>query len=181
MKRFSQTPPLRDLQCNITPMIDVVFLLIIFFMLICRFISSENYKLVIPDQCQNALPSEDASSNPLTVSVFPKSSMEGNSNAVHVASNSDILYAVRSSIVDPGQPLYQQSPDALQEDLAAEIIHNIRNKPESVVHLRADKDLTYGQVQVLLQSLAQAKIQKVRLAAIRTKTPASFSRNPLEP
>ncbi len=168
MKRFCHTPPLRDLQCNMTPLIDVVFLLIIFFMLICRFISSENYKLVVPDQCQNALAMEDAVSNPLTVSAFSKSSDNPNAPSVAPAS-SDVFYAVRSTLVDPGESLYRQSPDALQEDLAEEIILNIQNKPESVVQLRADKDLTYGQVQVLLQSLVQAKIQKVRLAAIRTK------------
>ena len=43
-----------DAQFNMTPMIDIVFLLIIFFMLICQFIVQENYRLDVPDDCPNA-------------------------------------------------------------------------------------------------------------------------------
>ena len=41
-------------QTSITPMIDVVFLLIIFFLVVCKFIEAENFPVEIPDNCQFA-------------------------------------------------------------------------------------------------------------------------------
>ena len=39
---------------DMTPIIDVVFLLIIFFMLVCQFIVAENFQVEVPDQIATA-------------------------------------------------------------------------------------------------------------------------------
>lgn len=151
--RFHSEP-----QFNMTAMIDVVFLLIIFFMLICQYIVRENYKLVIPDDCAAAVVPDHLDRNAITVSVFPKSGRDG---------NSDILYAVRALEYDPQQDGYRQEPGRLIEDMSRQIAVEARRKEDALIYLRADKDLSYGQVQKALLALSRAQIHKVQVAAFR--------------
>ena len=153
-----------DPQFNMTPMIDVVFLLIIFFMLICQFIVQENYKLVVPDECANATVAEQFARNAITVSVF---SNPASSGEVSVGGQQPI-YAVRSLMFDPAQEQYAGNSDKLLADLTACIVDQSRNKIEPIVYLRADRDMSYGDVQNVLLALAHAGISKVQLAAFRT-------------
>ncbi len=37
---------------NMTPIIDIVFLLIIFFLVVCQFIEAENFPVAVPDGCE---------------------------------------------------------------------------------------------------------------------------------
>ena len=39
---------------NMTPIIDIVFLLIIFFLVVCQFIEAENFPVAVPDGCEFA-------------------------------------------------------------------------------------------------------------------------------
>ncbi len=155
-----------------TPMIDVVFLLIIFFMLICQFIVQENYKLVVPDDCVNAIVTEQLDSGAITVSVFPKpfadeqpADLAGGSDAD--VSSGSVLYAVRSHQFDPADWRYQQNPGLLIAEMTKRIAAEAGRKTVPLVHLRADKDLTYGDVQQALIALAGAQITRVQLAAFR--------------
>ena len=43
---------------DMTPIIDVVFLLIIFFMLVCQFIAAEQFQVEVPDQISSAQKTE---------------------------------------------------------------------------------------------------------------------------
>ena len=136
-------------------MIDVVFLLIIFFMLICQFIVRENYELEIPDNVPNAVVPEHPDQNAITVSVFPG------------GSGSEVMYAVRSRQFDPDAARYTHNPLQLVQDMAQEIEAEFSKKSGERVYLRADKSLTYGQVQRALWALSQAGASRVQLAAYR--------------
>ncbi len=59
-----------DPQFNMTPMIDIVFLLIIFFMLICQFIVQDNYRLVVPDDCPGVIVDDIVTPDRITVNVY---------------------------------------------------------------------------------------------------------------
>jgi biopolymer transport protein ExbD len=157
----------RGFQFNMTPMIDVVFILITFFMLICRTIGQENYKMTIPDECATAELPEQNEEQVFTVSVFfPPYSLEtGGSESP--AKKANPVFAVRAEVFDPQSPAYQANPNLLIADMAQQISQAAKKKEAEMVHLRADKNLTYGQVQMALQALAQAKIRTVRLAAYR--------------
>ena len=124
---------------NMTAMIDIVFLLIIFFMLVCQFIAQENYELVIPDDCASAVV-ETLDDDAVTVSVF--SNDEG------------VAYAVRAKTF-------------AASELANAISMETAKKSNGLVHLRADKGLTYRDVQIALQALSKAGVQRVQLAAYR--------------
>lgn len=174
-KKIKNRSPLRfgaAGQFNMTPMIDVVFLLIIFFMLICQFIVQENYKLTIPDDCSNAIVPEELDPGAITVSVFPRPgavvSLEADISDDTDASG-PVLYAVRARQFDPDNARYQNDSDVLIAEMTEEIKSEAARKNNPMIHLRADKDLTYGQVQKALLALAQAGITRVQLAAFRAE------------
>jgi len=152
--RFHSEP-----QFNMTPMIDVVFLLIIFFMLICQYIVRENYKLVIPDDCAAAVVPDHLDHNAITVSVFPQTPAG--------QPDSEVCYAIRTIEYDPRQDAYRRQPGRLIEDMARQIAVEARRKEDALIYLRADKDLSYGQVQKALLALSRAQIRKVQVAAFR--------------
>lgn len=158
-----------------TAMIDVVFLLIIFFMLICQFIVQENYKLTVPDNIADAVVSDHLDPDAVTVSVFPRA--PASSTDAQLAETTTppdgVLYAVRSRQFDPLDPTYMDRPDRLLGDMAERISQETERKRDELVHLRADKDLTYGDVQKALFALARAGITKVQLAAIRSPQPTA--------
>ena len=156
-KDFYESKVKSDPQFNMTSMIDVVFLLIIFFMLICQFIVQENYDLDIPDNVPSAIVPDRLDQNLVTVSVFPGRSKD------------EVKYAVRSRQFDPGIPPYLNNPIQLITDIAVEIKVEAKKKRGDLVYLRADKTLTYGQVQKALLALSQAGASRVQLAAYKTE------------
>jgi len=157
----------RGIQFNLTPMIDVVFILITFFMLICRTIGQENYKMTIPDECAQAELPEQNEEQVFTVSVFFPSAALDSVDAEAPGEEMAPVYAVRAEVFDPQSGAYEGNPDLLIGDMARQISQAAQKKEADMVHLRADKKLTYGQVQPVLQALAQAQIRTVRLAAYR--------------
>ena len=142
-----------DLQFNMTAMIDVVLLLVIFFMLICQFITRENFILNLPDNVTAALAPQRNDPTAITVSVF------------YAPDSKNVLYAVRAKSFDPQSAAYLQNKNQLTDDLAAAITLETKQKPQSLVHLRADKDLNYEDVQPALLALAKAGVTTLRFAA----------------
>ena len=78
-----------------------------------------------------------------------------------------MLYAVRRQTFDPTSPPYRDRPDKLVADMADQIARQVAQRSEDLVHLRADKDMTYGQVQQVLLALSRARVKTVQLAAYR--------------
>ncbi len=156
--RFHSEP-----QFNMTPMIDVVFLLIIFFMLICQFIVRENYTLVVPDDCPSAVVNNQLDRNAVTVSVFPDESNNKESQG-------DLpLYAVRASVFDPYSQKYKNNFPLLLAEMTDSIAQQSSAKSDPLIHIRADGNLTYGQVQNALLASAGAGLTKIQIAAYRSK------------
>ena len=150
----------RKAQFNLTAMIDVVFLLIIFFMLICQFIVQENYELVIPDDCGSAAAAAAPDRNAVTVSVF---------SPPGPGRDEQVVYAVRSQRYDPASSEYRLDHQRLLAEMTKEIERQTGRKADRLVHLRADKDLPYGQVQDALVALSAAGIRRIELAVFRDR------------
>jgi len=146
-----------------TPMIDVVFLLIIFFMLSCLFIVQENYTLEVPDNCPAAIVPDALDRNAITMSVFADPSVEKTAQQ-----KKPVLFAVRAKLFNPRSSDYTGNPDKLLDDMTESIGRQAKNKTNPLVYLRADRDLTYGDVQNSLIALSRAGINRVQLAVFRT-------------
>ena len=152
-----------SVQFNLTPLIDVVFILITFFMLICRSIGRENYKLELPDDCVTAVITEESEQNAITVSVFESTTLNEPDPLV--------LYAIRDQQYDLQSDRFGDDPYQLIQSMSEQLTREVQLKGDSLVYLRADKNMTYYQVQNALLALARAEIKTVHLAAYRTAQP----------
>ena len=121
---------------NLTAMIDVVFILITFFLLIFRSIGRENFPVAVPDEVAGAQAAKGPEAA-VTVSVFRG---EGG-GAEYAVGESRCLGVdeVRLAVLAAG---------------------------EREVLLRADGTLGWGDVGPVLAALSEAGVARVRLAAL---------------
>ena len=149
-------------QMNITPLIDVVFLLIIFFMLVTNIIAVESVEMVVP-KLDDPQTRELGETSRITVNVVP------------LAYTADRL---RGDVLDfPGEALEVQIglqtfdvddltglTEALSEAVAAGPKDDDHASTLEVV-LRADAALYYDAVQPVMQAITAAGIRKVNMVA----------------
>ena len=139
---------------NMTAVIDIVFLLIIFFLVVSQFIETENLPVTVPDGCEFAQDDEDRLQT-ATLTVINKA-------------DDEITFAVGSEEITPQDTA---SLPAMVEKLAELIDARLSDLPphNRIVTLRIDKDLPFSQVQYALAAVAQSTATKIRLAALSAK------------
>lgn len=147
-----RTGPKRN-SLNMTAVIDIVFLLIIFFLVVSQFIETENLPVTVPDGCEFAQDDENAMQT-ATLTVTNKA-------------DDEITFAI-----GPEEIISQNIaslPDVV--DRLAELIDaRLRDLPPDnrIVTLRIDKNLPFSQAQYALAAVAQSTAKNIRLAALRT-------------
>jgi len=143
-----RTPSTADF--DMTPIIDVVFLLIIFFMLVCQFIAAENFEVAVPDKITAAMPSQTDADQLTTVTV-----MQDENGAVAYAVGPDVLPAVDG--------------ETMVLAIAASIDRKLANLPREkrVVSLRCDKDITFKHAKYALAGISQSSATDIKWAVIR--------------
>jgi len=141
---------------NMTPIIDIVFLLIIFFLVVCQFIEAENFPVTVPDGCEFAQSDSEPGAQVTTVTV-----MRTNTERIAFAVGSEKITA--SSYAD------------IVEGLARLIDIRLRNLPPErrVVTLRVDKDICFGEAQYALAAVAQSSATDIQLATLKDKRAGS--------
>jgi len=128
---------------DMTPVIDVVFLLIIFFMLVFQFKTAQQFDVALPDKIGSAQSDPAALGQAITLTVMRK--------------DGRICYAVGSEIL-PGQD---------KELLKRMMISAINGRPQAAyavsdtVNLRCDKTVSYGDVRPVIEALAQSTADRV--------------------
>lgn len=135
---------------NMTPIIDIVFLLIIFFMVVCKFIEAENFEVSVPDNCEYAETSEQDGQE-TTVTVMK------NGDSVEFAVGSEKISAVG------GRQIAEKVAELIDKRL-----ENISGD-NKVVTLRVDKDIRFGQAQYALCGIGQSIATDVQLSALKQK------------
>jgi biopolymer transport protein ExbD len=128
---------------NITSMLDVVFNLILFFILISNFASADLPKMSIP-QPTKTVAKEDSNPNRVVVNIVPKDENTGQI----------------SGIVFSGTN-YMGKLDQLQAALAKEVA----KQSEVQVVLRADKAIRYSDITPVMKAIANAGVKTVNLSA----------------
>ena len=134
---------------DMTPIIDVVFLLIIFFMLVAQFIVAEQYKVSVPDAIKTAqTPSETEEKRHLTITVMPDEQgivcAVGGEKLASVGGND--MKALITSVIN----------DYLTE-------HKQANK---TVRLRCDRSVPFGEVKYILSGISQSHAENLDWAVI---------------
>jgi biopolymer transport protein ExbD len=138
---------------NMTPVIDIVFLLIIFFLVVCQFVEAENFSVVVPDRCDAAQTTVEPGLQLTTVTVMK-------------APDGQIVYAVGSQTMAHSD---EDLPANVVERLAKLIDEHIKDLPtaQKVVTLRVDKGIQYGDAQYALAAIAKSTATDVQLSVVK--------------
>lgn len=134
---------------DMTPIIDMVFLLIIFFMLVSQFIAAEQFKVDVPDQIQTAQQSPPVRKGPLTITVLPE---DGGEDVCIVGSQ-------RLSVID-GKEMAVLIESAINDGLAE------RKDNDKTVRLRCDKSVPFGRVKYILAGVSKSRAENLEWAVL---------------
>lgn len=140
---------------NMTPVIDIVFLLIIFLVVVCRQIDAENFDVTVPDKCSFAQPVADNQTGITTITVAKD------------AENGQLIFALGA----------ERTTALLTTDITAWLIQKInqqlKNSPAATktICLRIDKDISYFHAQKALAAIAQSNAAKIQLATLKQASP----------
>ena len=146
----SQNPdPGQNCSFNVTPIIDIVFLLIIFFLFVFGFIESENLNIDLPDNCDQAQ-NLQAQSPQLCLSVIK-------------SDDKSCQFAVNDQIIST------ENPPQLSQQLTKMINARLQHIPldNRTVTLRIDKNIPYYQAQYALQAVAESIASDIKIAAFK--------------
>lgn len=133
----------KQVNLNLTSMMDVVFQLIIFFLLVTNFTSADLPKLKPPD-LKHSEATEIDHRDKIIVNVIPEGS-SGMAKSVQVGSTSML----------PGE--MKKLTDLLKSEKAT--------RPELQVDLRADASINYEQVEPVMNAVTAAGISRINLVA----------------
>ena len=135
---------------NMTPIIDIVFLLILFFLVVCQFIEAENFPVAVPDDCNFARDDADGRAGAVTVTV-----MKTGEEKIDFAVGSEKVKA--SNRVDIAQTIAKLIDIALKKS----------TKDRKVVTLRIDKDICFYDARYALVGIAESAATDIKLAALK--------------
>ena len=136
---------------NMTPIIDIVFLLIIFFLVVCQFIEAETFAVQVPDDCKFA------------------QNLEHQQGFITITVTTD---QQQSTIFAVGSEKITVSDN---KDLVARLVELINLRlaslpnDQKIVTLRIDKDIAFSQAQYAMAAVSESDATDIQLAALKTK------------
>ncbi|MCH7702302.1 MAG: biopolymer transporter ExbD [Planctomycetes bacterium] len=141
--RTYRTRTRHSIAFNMTPMIDVVFLLIVFFMLVSAFASAENVPMHLPDPQRSRARNVELA-NRLVINCFP---------------------------IDPAAPAsgvqYRLGPNRPQSlgEISDALLAARGKTPDLQVVIRADRRLPYADVREVMKLVADHGIVNMNIVA----------------
>ncbi|MDD5459069.1 MAG: biopolymer transporter ExbD [Phycisphaerae bacterium] len=132
---------------NMTPVIDIVFLLIIFFVVVFEFIDVDD-KVTVPDNCVFARENEPAKSLLPVITVFQ-------------SQEDEYSFAVDSKQLDGNGDMTEQMRQLIDQRLER------LSADRRIVTLKIDKDVPFSQAKYALAAVAKSAAEKVRIAAFK--------------
>lgn len=135
---------------NMTPVIDIVFLLIVFLVVVCHFIETEDLVVQVPDKCDLSEDDNEAQAMTMTVTLTKRPDGE-----VEFVLGKDKLNIT-------------EIPD-LSAMLADEIDSRLCDYPDEqrIITLRIDKSITFRDVKHILAGVSASDAGYVRLATLK--------------
>ncbi|MHC4992196.1 MAG: ExbD/TolR family protein [Planctomycetota bacterium] len=135
-----------DIEANLTPMIDVTFLLIVFFVLVSQIVEVENVALTLPEPI-DPLTQRQGDEQRTVINIVPESG--GGVQGYRM-----------------GKRLYPAGERGLAS-LTAQLATLFAANPQTGVNLRADRGTHYEHVEPVLQaiSVAAGQVDEVEIAA----------------
>ena len=154
---------------DMTPMVDVAFLLLIFFMCTTQFKPPEKDKITLPESNSEAKSPE---SDIITISVTSPRPEYGNQSAVRV------IYMQRGQEVSRLIP-----PEAVKVDMGTVLSNARAANPRARVIVKMDKEAHYGIMADMMSALQEAKAPRFNVQTdlagagglFKPKTPAGHT------
>ena len=128
---------------DMTPMVDVAFLLLIFFMCTTQFKPPEKDKITLPESNSEAKSPE---SDIITIAVTPPKPEYGGESRVRV------IYRQGGAEVSR-----EMTPDAVPGELGTVLSNARAANPRARMIVKMDKDAQYGVMADMMQALQDAK------------------------
>lgn len=147
--RFRDKYERHSISFNVTPLIDIVFLLIVFFVVVFQFIGPDNSAVQLPRKCDQARPETSNQAWPAIITISPSSDRES-------------AYAVN------GQLISSKDKVDLLDSMTHLLDKRFDDLPqcERVVVLRIDKDTRFADAQFALAAAAQSQAHSLKLATL---------------
>ena len=142
---------------NLTPVIDIVFLLILFFLVVCQFIEAENFPVNVPDRCEFAQNDTDKKSNVTTLTI------------IHSSDNKLVFAVDAEQINAPNSNLLTTNIT----DLLNKKLKRLPGKQRTVT-LRIDKDVCFDYAQYALAGIAESIATDIKLSALKEKSSSEY-------
>ena len=137
------------LSFNMTPVIDIVFLLIVFFVVVFQFIGTDETKVQLPADCSFAESTDENRPLPTTITA----SMTERGGITFSVGAEKIRAADKHTLMK----LMQKSLN--------ERLHKLPQS-ERVVILRIDKNISFADAQYALAAAAESSANRLRLATL---------------
>ena len=155
---------------NLTPLIDVVFLLIIFFMLVSQIVAEQNVEMIVPAPTDPQTQELTEDDRPIMVNVAPVAYEDDSRSAMplrHSGQATKVVVGTREF----GASQTSSITEYLRAMKASRIEQGI--EPVQVV-VRADMAIHYEEVRPILEAIRAAEIEDVKLAAYTEEGPYQF-------
>jgi biopolymer transport protein ExbD len=104
--KFNSTSPVEEVNINLTPLIDVVFLLLIFFMVSTTFDTTSQLKIHLPEASQNETRKE---AKPLNLMIDAKGRFFLNSRELTSQKSEALMFALKQVLNGANRPIVIQS------------------------------------------------------------------------
>ena len=141
MRRRTFHPPHPFGKINVTPMIDVVMCLIVFYLIVGKLAADQRANIRLPPSATGAT---DKAQDQLIINILPGPAPEAPRIVIDAVD------------VPPTAPL-------------ATIKERVAAKSDLVVELRGSRDLSYASVAMVIRACKDAGVESVRLAAERVE------------
>ena len=147
-----------EMEMNMTPMIDVVFLLIIFFMIITDMTQQELEELVLPIAVESEEDKPDPKDRRAIVNVLDNGTIIVNREVLYDADNPDDYLKLREYLTQKASRM-KRAP--LNEDGSGPMV------PDDPILIRADQSTEFRYIQKIMEQCGYQGIQiwKLELAA----------------
>jgi biopolymer transport protein ExbD len=159
-------------ELNITSMLDVVFNLIFFFILIANFAAAERLPMFVPE-FEHSLATDPTASDKVVINILPDQTAAqiaaavkaGRRPAVHVA---EIVFGLTH--LKPGETVQVAQSGRLEtEDRLTYLLRDaVKHDKNVLISVRADKSIQYADFPPILQAIAGAGISKINIVAVAT-------------